>query len=258
LLSLARGTKVQWVARTDYSEDGAAIHHHHASRVTKAYCPLAVIDPRHPTDTESFLRAALPHYLKQKDKWSLTKGVLDAYLDAKAEADYLQVRGTKLAVAMEMLKEAFLAAAGRAQFARPESDFKDLVPELKRSIGQVLQKHKWEKPQRAVVYGNLAALNRVPFRDHISDLCLQVGLALPEADVKLFGRCRDSLVHTGRFYSEVANEAERQRIAPPSTPAHEYFWLLHVLDRLFLRILGYSGPYIDWSEIGNPLRKDTF
>jgi hypothetical protein len=257
LLSIACGTKVQWVARGDYCEDGNGIHYHHSSRVTKAYCPLPVIDPRHPKDTETFLETTIPRYLTAKDKWRLATGLVDAYLDAKAEADYLQVRGVKLAVAMEMLKEAFVIA-GQPEFARSEAEFKVLEDDLKKAVGTVLCQHEWSSSQRAIVYGNLRGLNRLPFREHVTAICKDLDLALPESDVKLFVRCRDSLVHRGRFYTETANGEERHSVPPHPTPTHEYFWLVHVLDRLFLRIVGYRGPYIDWSDIENPARKSTF
>ncbi len=89
-------------------------------------------------------------------------------------------------------------------------------------------------------------------------LCKTLHLALPASDVKLFVRCRDSLVHRGRFYTETANAEERHSVPPHPTPAQEYFWLVHVLDCLFLRIVGYKSPYVDWSNIASPGRKSTF
>ena len=58
--------------------------------------------------------------------------------------------------------------------------------------------------------------------------------------------------------SFTADEEQRRSVKPHSTKAKEYFWLVHMLDRLFLRIVGYRGPYIDWSNIENPERKNTF
>lgn len=257
LLSVARATKVQWIAREDYSEDGAPVQFHYAPRVTKVYCALPTIDPRHPRDTEGFLEVALPRYLANRDKWQ-APGLVDTYLDAKAEADYLEVRGIKLAVAMEVLKEAFVSATQQPYLACSDAEFRAVRPKLKTAIGGVLCQHGWQGPQRAIVYGNLGALNRVSFRDHVAALCAYLDLALPESDLKLFVRCRDSLVHRGRFYSESATEEDRESLAPHSTSVEEYFWLLHVLDRLLLRIVGYRGPYIDWSDVCGPRRVDAF
>ena len=258
LLSLACGTKVQWVSRVGYSTDGSDVHHHHSSRVTKHYCALPAIDPREPRDIEAFLETAIPQYLTAKDQWDLATGLLDAYLDAKAEADYLELRGVKVAVAMEMLKQAFIAATGQAEYAVPKAEFEAIKADLQEAVRRVLHERGWSRPQRDTVYKNLPALNRLPFHEHVTALCRNLDLNLPEGDVKLFVRCRDSLVHRGRFYTETADEEQRHSVEPHSTESKEYFWLVHMLDRLFLRIVGYRGPYIDWSNIENPERKNTF
>ena len=258
LLSLACGTKVQWVSRVGYSADDIDVHHHHSSRVTKNYCALPAIDPREPRDIEAFLKAVIPRYLIEKDRWGLATGLLDAYLDAKAEADYLELRGVKVAVVMEMLKQAFIAATGQPEYAVPTAAFEAIKDDLRAAVRSVLRQREWSRPQRDTVYANLPALNRLPFREHVTDLCGNLDLTLPEDDVKLFVRCRDSLVHRGRFYTETADEEQRRSVEPHSTKTKEYFWLVHMLDRLFLRIVGYRGPYIDWSNIESPERKSTF
>lgn len=208
-------------------------------------------------DIEAFLEAEIPGYLTEKDRWDLATGLLDAYLDAKAEADY-ELRGVKLAVAMEMLKQAFIASTGQLEYAVPKAAFEAIKDDLQEAVRRVFHQRGWSGPQRDTVYKNLPALNRLPFHEHVTALCRNLDLNLPESDVKLFVRCRDSLVHRGRFYMETADEEQRRSVKPHSTKAKEYFWLVHMLDRLFLRIVGYRGPYIDWSNIENPERKNTF
>jgi hypothetical protein len=258
LLSLACGTKVQWISRVGYSTDGTDLHHHHSSRVTKNYCALPVIDPREPRDIEAFLATVIARYLTEKDRWDLSTGLLDAYLDAKAEGDYLELRGVKVAVAMEMLKDAFIAATGQRVYAVPKAAFEDIEGDLRAAVRSVLLQREWSSSQRATVYANLPALNRLPFHEHVTALCKKLGLILPAGEVKLFVRCRDSLIHRGRFYTETADEEQRRSVEPHPTKAKEYFWLVSMLDRLFLRIVGYEGPYIDWSDIEKPKRKSTF
>lgn len=258
LLSLARGTKVQWIARFGYSRTNRQLQWHHASRVTKKYCPFPSIDPRQVKDTDEFLQSAIPTYVIRRDEWNMASGLIDAYLDSKAEADYLETRGVELAVAMEMLKEAFLKVSGYQTLVRPESEFTALAPHLKAAIKDVLTAHDWTGSERATMYGNLAGLNRVSFRDIVTSMCKHLELELPGSDISLFVKCRNSLVHQGRFYCKSATTMERQAVLPHVTPAEEYLWLVHVMDRLFLRLVGYRGPYIDWSDIDNPVRKMTF
>jgi hypothetical protein len=45
LLSIAVGTKVQWVALTEATAKGTWLSRHHYSRVTKRYGSLSVLDP---------------------------------------------------------------------------------------------------------------------------------------------------------------------------------------------------------------------
>jgi hypothetical protein len=136
-----------------------------------------------------------------------------------------------------VLKEAFIAATGHQQYAVPEVDFEAVKDDLREAVRTVLHQHGWSEPQRATAYKNLPALNRLPFRDHVTALCSNLGLNLSEGDVKLFVRCRDSLVHRGRSYTETADEKQRRSVAPHPTKVKEYFWLVHMLDSLFLRIV---------------------
>jgi hypothetical protein len=257
LLSIARGTKVQWISRDDCTTSGDLVYRYHFSRVTKAYCPLPVIDPREIEDIPRFLAATIPTYVERRDAWGLARGLLHAYLDAKAEADYLQTRGIKLVVALEMLKEAFLQASGYSDLLRPQPQFRAMVPDLKEALKTVMLQHGLDNTERAIAYRNLQGLNRKPFEEIVAALCTEIQMNVPEQDRKLFVRCRNSLVHTGRFYCARADEVDRATVPPHPGPTEEYFWLLHFMDRLLLRLVGYQGPYIDWSRPGEPVRRTS-
>ena len=257
LLSLAQGGRLQWISRVDYSHSGAAMHWYHASLVTKPYSGLPIIDPHERDDTARFLEAALPTYLDRKEPWGLANGPLDAYLDAKAEGDFLQLRGLKLAVALEMLKSALIGAEKVPEFVRPRSEFAEMIPDLKSAVRGVLSQCGWQSSDRAISYENLQGLNRVPFRRLVKSLCSAVGLCLSEPDLRLFVKCRNSLVHRGLFYCQTADDAERISCPPHDTPVQEFFWVLHIMDLLFLRLVGYDGPWVDWSNPGHPKRRDS-
>ena len=124
VLSVACGTKIQWISRTDLTQSGHPVRSCHCYRVTKPYCPLPVIDPRQREDLSLFLATAMPTYVQRRESWGLAAGLFDAYLDAKSEADYLQLRGVKLAIAMEMLKESFLQVSGYQQLNMPKAEFR--------------------------------------------------------------------------------------------------------------------------------------
>ncbi|MBI4002976.1 MAG: hypothetical protein HY348_14495 [Nitrospira defluvii] len=111
LMSVARGTTIQWIYCNHYNAADECIMRTHSPRITKPFSPSSIIDPRvdgrH--ETRAFLEQGYGVYVSKRDSYGLNRGTIAAYLDAKAEQDYLETRGAKLAVAMEMLKAVFLA-----------------------------------------------------------------------------------------------------------------------------------------------------
>ena len=102
LLSVARGTKIQWIYYNLYNNEGKLISRTHFSRITRPYCPLPVIDPsiEGRNETKDFIENAYPIYLKKREAYNLDHGFIDVYLEGKAEDNFLQTRGVKLAVAI--------------------------------------------------------------------------------------------------------------------------------------------------------------
>lgn len=232
----------------------------HSSRVTKPYCPLAVIDPRCDGryETKVFLEQAYSAYVSKRDSHRLNRGTIDAYLDAKAENDYLETRGVKLAVALEMLKAVFLELpdSSAKEFVLDQEDFKKHVHPISKAIERILEQEGVEKDDRKAICSEkkIEGLNRRAFRYFIDKLCKQVGLKVEVKEIELFVECRDKLVHKGRFYCEAASREEREKCPPLPSKTDEYFFLVNFLDRIFLKLLGYSGTYIDWHAPERPDR----
>src|SRR6266568_3433347 len=108
LLSVAQGTKIQWIYCDQYNEEGILLSRRHGTRVTKVYCPLNILDQNNNRETKAFIEGTYSTYVVNRNRYEFDGGTIDAYLDAKAENDYLELRGIKLAVAMEALKAVFL------------------------------------------------------------------------------------------------------------------------------------------------------
>ena len=252
LLSIARGTKIQWIYCDRYDESGGLVMRTHSSRVTKPFCSLTVIDPRcdGSHETKTFLEQTYRAYVSKRDSHRLNRGMIDAYLDAKAENDYLQTRGVKLAVAFEMLKGVLLELpdSSAKEFVLEQEDFKKHVQSISETIEKILQQGGVEKNDRKAICSEkkIEGLNRRAFRYFIGKLCKQIDLKVEENEIRLFVACRDKLVHMGRFYCEVANNEERKECPHLPSETDEYFFLINFLDRIFLKLLGYSGTYIDW------------
>jgi hypothetical protein len=211
VLSVARGTKVQWVYCDQYNEAGKCISRLHSSRITKPFCPLEIIGTVDGAgkETKTFIEQAYKVYVEKRESYKLSRGTIDAYLDAKAEADYLEMRGVKFAVAMEILKTVF-----RKSMKNKGGAFKPLI----------------------------------------ENLCNSINLSVSKQEIDLFVKCRNSLIHEGEFFCITAKPKQRKRFKALGTQTEEYLFLVNFLDRVFLKLLGYSGPYIDWSNPGNPIR----
>lgn len=262
VLSVARGTKIQWVYCDQYDVTRKLISRTHSSRITKRYCPLKIIDPiaGGGKETKTFVEQAYRAYVEKRESFKLSKGTIDAYLDAKAEADYLEMRGIKLAVAMEILKSVFveLPDAPMKAYIIEEEKFKELPPHLCKVMDEFLQTEKIERDSRKAMCNDkkVLELNRRSFAYFLKKLCRHIDLRIGEDDIKLFVQCRNKLVHDGRFYCAIAIPDEQNECNPLPSKWHEYCFLINFLDRVFLKLLGYSGPYVDWRTPGNPVHRD--
>ena len=262
ILSVARGTKIQWIYCDSYDGSGKLLSRNLCSRITKPYCPLKIIHPAAGggKETKAFIERAYPAYVSKRECYKLDKGTIDAYLDAKAEADYLEMRGIKLAVAMEILKSMFieLPDAPMKGYIIEGEKFKELSPRFCKAMDEFLQTEKIDRDSRKAVCNDkkVLELNHRSFAYFLKKLCRHIDLRINEDHVRLFVQCRNKLVHYGRFYCAMANPEERNECNPLPSESHEYYFLVNFLDRVFLKLLGYSGPYVDWGTSVNPVHRD--
>ncbi len=262
ILSVARGTKIQWVYCDSYNGSGKLLSRDLFSRITKPYCPLKIIHPLAGggKETKAFIEQAYPVYVGKRKSYKLDKITVDAYLDAKAEADYLEMRGIKLVVAMEILKSVFIELPDSPMkgYILEEKKWKELCFHLCRAMDEFLQTEKIDRDSRKAMCNDktVLELNRRSFAYFLKKLCRHIDLRINKDDVKLFVQCRNKLVHYGRFYCAMATPEERKECNPSPSKSHEYRFLVNFLDRVFLKLLGYSGPYVDWGTSGNPIHRD--
>jgi hypothetical protein len=213
ILSVARGTKIQWVYCDSYDGSGKLLSRNLCSRITKPYCPLEIIHPLAGggKETKIFVEQAYPAYVNKRERYKLHKGTIDAYLDAKAEADYLEIRGVKFAVSMEILKKVFCESMN---------------------------------------------IKGGSFKSLIENLCSSISLNVSKGEIDLFVKSRNSLIHEGEFYCITVTKGEKKKCKPLSTKTEEYLFLVNFLDKVFLKLLGYNGPYIDWSVPDKPAHRE--
>jgi hypothetical protein len=236
LLSVAKGTKIQWIYRALYNEAGACISKTHASRITKVYGVNLLM--QNDRDVEAFLEITYSGYVANRERYKLDTGTIDAYLDAKAESDFLQVRGIKLAVTMEIIKEVFTGLAEdpvQALINKPKI-FEKLKKKLFDAIMFTFTAENIEI-ERDVVREKLPDLNRKAFRGILNDIFKRINLQIADEDMDYLIKCRNQLVHTGRFL------CEKDKTPTQEEMVQEYSFLVHIVDSVYLKLLGYHGEY---------------
>jgi hypothetical protein len=70
-------------------------------------------------------------------------------------------------------------------------------------------------------------------------------LKVSDEDVQTFVRSRNALVHRGRFACTLPVEDEQSNAHVFSGHVDEWLFMVNMLDRVFLRMLGYDGPYLN-------------
>lgn len=258
LLSVAQGTKIQWIYSYQYDETGALLLKQHDSNVTKVCDPLSLIEGVR--ETKEFLEGRYNSYVTNRERYRLAQGLIDAYMDAKAEADYLQTRGIKLAVVMEMLKVVFLNVPGIVQggdLILTKQTFHVFQSLIENPLRYALSIIGVDESDQDEIWNKTEELNRKSFKPILKSIFKYIGLDIPKGDLDLFVACRNSLVHTGRFFSETARQKDlkRYKVSFDNIGRDEYYFLVNVLDKVFLRLLGYSGRYIERRMQGKMLHE---
>jgi hypothetical protein len=261
VLSVMRGTKVQWIYRQDWHGQ-QVIKTTHRAGLTKAYSPLAPLGYEYESasDSERFVQAGVVA-LSTSPILQADRTVIDAYLDAKVEHDFLETRAAKVALALEKLKQVCLQTGAMAvgEFEADQAVFRSVVPAMVSAALPLAISGGIPAAvaKRIISESKLGGLNRTSFRQVVKALLSLIVLKVPTAEQGLFIACRNSLVHVGRFYCDAATAEQRANVQPLATPFEEYCFMISFLDRIFLKIFGYSGKYFDWRDFPNEgLRRD--
>lgn len=260
ILSVARGSMVSLIYMDEYDDAGVLRARTHLARFTKRYSPwfaVAAIDFSDRGITKRFVESTYETYRGRRDEWKLDRGTIFAYLDGKVEGDFLEMRGVKLAVALELLKAVYLdlPTASVGEFCIDEDTFDATLPALRKAVKGPLVAAEIPNTGRQNVYSMMRGLNRTTFADVLGGLFDEIGFYPEKAEIDRFITCRDRLVHRGRFYSQVATAEEREKVPVFARTIDEYAFMVNFLDRVYLRLLGYDGPYVDHSVPDNPTRK---
>lgn len=249
LLSIAQGSVVTWLYQDEYA-DGTLVRRAHHHRKTREYAPIPSIDTSALSWPIDFVESTYPTYTRRRDSWELDRGPIDWYLEARPEADYLEPRAAKLALALETLKHRYLHSGDStiSEFIIPQNDFKDIASDLQSAIATYLNSETdLESKQSSKIAGKLPGMNRESFRQVLLSLLDLLDLELEGDELQQFLDSRNCLVHQGQFYCKAVEKDEATvRSDPLPSVSAEYYFMVYVLDRIVLSLVGYNGEHRDW------------
>lgn len=224
LLSIAQGSYVEWSHYEDRDLDGELVSSYHEERILCAYTPNPLFVDK---EIFSFLLNALPGLYEFKKLWDARR-LIRLYISGGDQSNYLETRGMLLATTVEALKEELDELVPHGQEKRLAAIYK--------AAKTIIKQSNLSPEDIMIINQNLSGIKRLSFSEHIRRLADYAKIQISPSDVKNFVECRNVLLHTSKYRSM------KQGI---ETYAQEYLKLLGFVDRVFLRLIGYRGPYRD-------------
>ena len=248
LISVAAGSVVEWIQAEGFDPQSQKTYRFHGARATKPFCSFPTVPIKelsYQANGETlrfFLQSGLARFAKDDPQY--LNGLIGAFLDARLEDDYLEGRGVKTAVALEILKNPFAERFTREHWDKvmPKTLRKEIV---KVAVAAVDEKGMGDEVNR-VVRETLNQLARPSLGRMLSFMIEALDLAEEDSTVAAATAIRNRLVHTGQFLSH--SDADKAKKLSLSDAVNEFYVMSSFLDRLLLRFFGYAGWHIDYSR----------
>ena len=239
LLSLAKGTKINWISYTIENNDGEILEKYYSNRVTKSYSVLRLISYENPIDLKNYVESTYANYINKLNDWKFDI-IIEEFIDAVKEGDYLEFRGLKLAVTMEFILGKY-KSLNNCEFYIPEDEFdkNKIDSRIKKALKYALQDILLPEQIVSLSKGT-KGLNRRIFRESLVKLYKNLKITLSKEEkekIESFIKLRNNLVHRSDF----------QPFKEPIS-WNNYRFMLAFVSKIILGLLGYVGDYIDWSS----------
>lgn len=242
LLSLAKGTKINWISYTIENNNGEVLEKYCSNRVTKSYSILRLIGYENPSDLKEYLESTYASYVNKINDWKFNI-IIEEFVDAAKEGDYLEFRGLKLAANMEFILGKY-KSLNNCEFYIPEDEFNE--KKIKKALNCKLSDILTIKQIGSLTKGT-KGLNRRTFKESLIKLYEDLKFILSKEEkekIKSFIELRNNLVHRSDF----------QPFKEPNSRIN-YCFMLAFVSKIILGRLGYVGDYIDWSINDTSLEK---
>ncbi len=230
LLSVARGTLVSWLYYDIVSPEGAIIYSEHFPAITRSYAGGPLIEDVLSEDTQRFIETAYSKYLELDPAYQLNR-VIHAWVDIRSDS-FLETRALALISLIEYLSGKFASISGRATVI-DENIFEQYREDIERGVRQLLTTviPNLSANNAATMAAKSRSFNYRSLRSKLTSLLRHFDVPISNDEIGDFVETRNRLVHYMEFRTE--------------NPTAEFFQMVHLVDRLLLKMLGYSGQYVN-------------
>ncbi len=233
-LSLVQGRKINWIHHATYGPRRAFQRAVFGETITKASPaqPLCFI-PTAPAAVTLSLTAAKDAIsaIKQfRETFDPHNRLINAWLDARTQTDYLEGRTLKYVVVIEALialttrADKNMATTVRDPKAWAQLYEKNIIPALPAGAANWLTLGNWQR------------LNVRSFRNVLEASCKVHRITVPPEDVTCFSRIRNAIVH--RFDYDYNNRLPREWKMPNHPEAAQHYFAAGFVDRIILQLFG--------------------
>lgn len=239
LLTLSRGCRVDWPYYDVFLSDGEKAKSYHRNAIIKPFSSLSLIPEMPPEDIKRFVESSYRVLSKKKEAWKFRKAV-DAYTDGKIETDFLDARGLKMVITMELLKSRYLEHISKPAkvnildtnvFNESRTQLVDGCEKLLQGIFPDIAKNEIE-----MMANHAQGFNYYPFGRSLAEICESLGLQFNSLKRRRFVEIRNELVH--RF--SLLDESDRN-----GSRWEQYMFLMTFVGQILLAIIEFEGYYYD-------------
>lgn len=229
-LSIVQGKKINWIHHATYGPRRTFQHAVFGETVTKANTaqPLC-FNPAMRTGVTPDLRAskdALPRIKHFRETYDPENRLINAWLDARTETDYLEGRTLKYVVVIEALNTLTGSVAGIRRRIHNKTVWKELHKKVTTALSgePVPTLENWQR------------LNERYFKDILTEVCKHHKITVDPSDLRVFKDIRNNIVH--RFSYDPNVELTSAWNMPKEHQIAQHFFVAWFVDRIILQLFG--------------------
>jgi len=235
-LSIMQGRKINWISQSTYGPQSTFEFALLGEAITKPFAvhALAYLPGERAAATPPLrsLEHVVPKVKRFREEFDGGNRLINSWLDARTEGDYLEARTLKYVVVVETLIA--------------------LTCHIDKSISKIMRtpeewKHCYEALSRAlpdefatmVTIQNWNRLNDRGFADKLQEVCKAHRIEMERQDLVTFKKIRNAIVHSFDYDSKVKLPNEWQVLDSPQTAQH--FFVATFVDRIILQLFGLAA-----------------